>query len=90
MFAVDTIRTYRCNLEWCLYLSLPQDGTSEDDVIKGVPPGGDGSVILAGHTKGAWNGPNDGSNDFAAVKLDANGTVVWRWQVLRILRLQPW
>ena len=39
----------------------------------------DGSVVIAGHTKGAWNTPNAGpagTGDFAAVKLDENGTEV--------------
>lgn len=62
-------------------LFLLQDGTAEDDIIKGVAAGEDGSTILAGYTKGAWAGSNDGSYDVAAVKLDANGIEVWRWQV---------
>eukprot|EP00904_Undaria_pinnatifida_P006344 jgi/Undpi1/283/HiC_scaffold_1.g00279.m1 len=57
-----------------------QGGTTEDDIIRGVASVSDGSVVLAGYTKGAWIGANDGSYDFAAVKLDAEGTEVWRWQ----------
>ena len=42
----------------------------------------DGSVVLAGMTSGGWNGTNGGERwDFAAVKLDATGREVWRWQV---------
>ena len=37
--------------------------------------------MLAGETYGNWSGTSTGSLDFAAVKLDANGTEVWRWQV---------
>lgn len=44
----------------------------------------DGSVMLAGITGGTWGGAYSnvgGEYDFAAVKLDANGDEVWRWQV---------
>lgn len=41
----------------------------------------DGNVVLAGHTQGHWNGTQVGFYDAAAVKLDADGTVLWRWQV---------
>lgn len=58
-----------------------QDGTSENDGISTAVATGDGSAVLAGFTYGLWNGTTDGSYDFAAVKLDANGTVQWRWQV---------
>ena len=70
-------------------LLVPQGGTTEDDIIRGVASGSDGSVVLAGYTKGAWIGANDGSYDFAAVKLDAEGTEVWRWQVTTSLRVHP-
>ena len=70
-------------------LLVPQGGTTEDDIIRGVASVSDGSVVLAGYTKGAWIGANDGSYDFAAVKLDAEGTEVWRWQVTTSLRVHP-
>lgn len=48
---------------------------------------GDGSVVMAGSTEGSWNEDNEGGDDFAAVKLDSNGSVVWKWQVdPRLLR----
>lgn len=37
----------------------------------------DGSSVLAGYTWGNWSW----SYDFAVVKLDANGSVLWEWQV---------
>lgn len=40
--------------------------------------------MLAGVTGGEWGGADSyvgGYYDFAAVKLDANGDEVWRWQV---------
>lgn len=44
----------------------------------------DGSIVLAGATGGSWKGTHaGGANDFAAVKLDADGGEVWRWQVTR-------
>lgn len=41
--------------------------------------------MLAGRTDGNWNGTNDGYFDAAAVKLDADGKVLWRWQVTTCL-----
>lgn len=40
-----------------------------------------GSVVVAGNTYGNWSGVNAGSGDWAAVKLDADGAVLWQWQV---------
>lgn len=41
-----------------------------------------GSVVMAGYTSGDWDGEvHAGGDDFAAVKLDADGNEVWRWQV---------
>ncbi|CAM9813426.1 unnamed protein product, partial [Ectocarpus sp. 6 AP-2014] len=58
-----------------------QDGTSSSDEIQAAAATGDGFVVLAGHTFGEWSGGLTGEEcDFAAVKLDANGTEVWRWQ----------
>lgn len=45
--------------------------------------GDDGSVVLAGVTWGEWARSADtNGGDMAAVKLDADGAVLWRWQVL--------
>lgn len=63
------------------YLFRSQGGTAADDVAKSVALGVDNSIVLGGYTAGNWDGPNAGLNDFAAVKLDANGTELWRWQV---------
>lgn len=46
----------------------------------------DGSTILAGSTHGVWNVGNQGGLDFAACKLDADGTVLWKWQVIHMDR----
>lgn len=43
--------------------------------------GEDNSVVMAGYTYGDWNATNAGSRDFAACKLDADGTLLWKWQV---------
>ena len=39
--------------------------------------------MLVGRTRGDFVGTDQGLNDFAAVELDINGTVLWRWQVMR-------
>lgn len=41
----------------------------------------DGSVVVAGSTWGDWDIPNVGGWDFTAFKLDANGMLLWKWQV---------
>ena len=38
-------------------------------------------MVLAGQTDGSWNATSAGVSDWAAMKLDANGAVVWKWQV---------
>ncbi|CAM9360961.1 unnamed protein product [Scytosiphon promiscuus] len=57
-----------------------QDGSITDDHIRAATAGWDGSYFLAGFTSGNWNGANSGESDWATVKLDADGTEVWRYQ----------
>lgn len=52
-----------------------------DDVVLAAAVQVDGSVVLAGYTEGAWGLTSSGNDDFAAVKLGAQGDVIWRWQV---------
>ena len=61
--------------------SVRQDGTSDWDFISIAVATEGGSTVLAGSTYGSWNDTDSGSSDFAAVKLDADGTVEWKWQV---------
>lgn len=58
-----------------------QEGTIADDNLYAIDMADDGSVILGGATYGGWVGTNAGGDDFVAVKLSANGTEEWRWQV---------
>ena len=53
-----------------------KDGSAGSDRLFGAALSDDGSVVLAGVMNG---------NDFAAVKLDVNGTKIWIWQVRRHL-----
>ena len=69
-------------------LRLTQDGSATDDTLHAVALTKDGSVILAGSTTGVWGEASIGSDDFAAVKLDAEGNLLWAWQVNRVF-LQP-
>ena len=63
-------------------VAVRQNGTSGIDTFYGAADGQDGSIVLAGVTEGSWQGAHlGGTNDFAAVKLDADGVEVWRWQV---------
>lgn len=59
-----------------------QDGTQADDVFYDVAAVVDGSMILAGTTNGTWVSTHAGGPDFAVMKLDSNGTIAWKWQVL--------
>lgn len=44
--------------------------------------GKDGSILLAGVTEASWDDLfTGGTYDFAAVKLDASGNEIWKWQV---------
>lgn len=58
-----------------------QDGTAGVDIATGVALAEDGSAVLSGSTTGHWNATNLGEPDFAAVKLDVNGALLWKWQV---------
>ena len=63
-------------------MAFRQNGTTGNDEIYGAANGRDGSIVLAGVTEGAWRGAHAGGlRDFCAVKLDADGGEVWRWQV---------
>ena len=42
----------------------------------------DGSSVLAGSTRGDWNATNMGESDCAACKLNADGKLLWKWQVI--------
>lgn len=67
---------------YCVCVS-PQDGTEEDEALYGMAVGGDGSIVLVGGSPGVWTTQHEDEWDFVAVKLDANGNEVWRWQVRR-------
>ena len=65
-------------------VTLLQEGTSEEDWFSAAAALEGGSAILVGYTFGSWNAENIGggnTSDFAAVILDADGIVKWRWQV---------
>lgn len=47
--------------------------------------GDDGSVVVVGATLGVWNIANVGGWDLAAFKLDADGSLMWKWQVAIIV-----
>lgn len=66
-----------------------QDGTSGDDKLHAAATAEDGSVLMAGWTSGNWDGAKGGFYDFVAVKLDADGNVLWNWQVRLEHDLRP-
>lgn len=59
-----------------------QFGSSGEDYAKSVTAGSDGSIVVVGYTEGDMGGTNAGEADFAVMKLDASGTLLWIWQVL--------
>lgn len=59
-----------------------QDGTAGVDNATGIALAEDGSAVLSGSTTGDWNATNLGQTDFAALKLDVDGTLLWKWQVI--------
>ncbi|CAN0585353.1 unnamed protein product, partial [Laminaria digitata] len=70
-----------------------QDGTDAHDYANAIAMAGDGSVVIAGYSRGDLMGRNSGDDDssslfpqwlggdFSAIKLDSHGAEVWRWQV---------
>lgn len=60
---------------------MRQEGTPATDKVFGVAILGDDSVVITGYTEGAIAETNAGGSDVCAVRLDADGTEVWRWQV---------
>jgi enterochelin esterase-like enzyme len=58
-----------------------QLGTSAADRAYGLGVGADGSVYVAGYTKGALAGPNAGDKDVFVAKLTAAGAVSWTRQL---------
>lgn len=64
-----------------------QEGSSEFDNVLGAAALDGGRVVLAGYSSGDWSRTNKGITDFAAVGIDLNGTVLWRWQVTWCFRL---
>lgn len=40
-----------------------------------------GSIIMVGYTQGSFVTTNMGSSDAVAIKLEADGIELWRWQV---------
>ena len=63
------------------YAGVAQDGTADNDYANTAVATINGTFVLAGITYGDWNGANAGDRDFAALKLDADGNVIWKWQV---------
>ena len=63
-------------------LSVSQGGSSDFDYLKAAAMHPDGSSsVLAGFTFGNWSTESSGNTDFMAVNLDADGSVLWEWQV---------
>lgn len=60
---------------------LLQDGTGGYDQWLGMLANVDGPVILAGVSWGPGGNANAAEGYVSALKLDENGSQVWRWQV---------
>lgn len=61
-----------------------QGGTSEEDRLLAVAAGEAGSYFLFGRTGGVFKDLSAGAIDLAVIKLDENGTELWRWQVISV------
>ena len=62
-----------------------QEGTDNEDQLNAAAMGDDGSVVLAGFTRGGWSMQLETTwrTHLAAAKLDADGVLLWKWQVGR-------
>lgn len=59
-----------------------QEGATGDESFLAAAATDDGGVVVAGYSNGTIDGVvSEGSSDFLAVKLDADGVEEWRWQV---------
>ncbi|CAN0353237.1 unnamed protein product [Laminaria digitata] len=63
-----------------LYLST-QNGTTDTDEVLDVEDALNNTFVLVGRSSGDWDGANAGSADMAAMKLDIDGNLLWKWQV---------
>lgn len=55
-----------------------QNGTLQRDITTGIAMAEDGSVVVVGHDR-------LGNAGFQAAKLDADGTLLWEWEVIYYL-----
>jgi len=58
-----------------------QFGTASDEQAYGLATDATGNLYIAGGTVGSFGGPNVGGFDAFLMKLDANGSVLWRRQL---------
>lgn len=82
---------------WSAYnfvLLSMQGGTDLDDYIHGTATTNNGSIVLAGYTRGNWARPSnkshDGYLDFAAMAMDAEGLQLWSYQAKISLWMVHW
>ena len=65
--------------------NIPEQlGTDFDDQWEGAAVGIDGSFVLSGNTYGSWIGSQAGTDqdrDFVGVSGDAEGNILWEFQV---------
>lgn len=55
-----------------------------DEQFEGAAIGTDGSVVMSGYTYGSWSATkeeDDDDMDFVAMSMDANGNILWTYQV---------
>lgn len=65
------------NLQW-----IRQLGTTASEIIHGIDTRPDGSVFIAGETRGALDGGTvAGESDLFVARLDASGTLLWLRQL---------
>lgn len=70
--------SFRLSLSPVLWM---QNGSNENDTVQALAISDNDSVVLVGHTKGNWSSKNVGYYDCVAIKLDADRTMMWAWQV---------
>ena len=61
---------------------IPQGGTATRNEQRGASIGVDGACTLVRYTFGDWSGASAGARDWTAVRLDAEGVLRWKWQVV--------
>lgn len=62
-------------------VALNQSGTEFDEEFYWAANSIDGFIMMSGFTYGSWAAAEKGGSDFVAMSMDADGNMLWKYQV---------